>query len=54
MQVVFNAINTVQVTVLVFYDPCNVCIELISMISLNCWLTTLCSEHNVIEKLTIT
>jgi len=49
VKVVFHAINTVQMAVLVFNDPCNVSIELISMGGLNGWLAILCSEHNMID-----
>jgi len=32
MQVIFSSINTIQMTVLVFYYPCNVREELVSML----------------------
>ena len=54
MQMIFNTIYSIQMTVFVFYYTSNIGIKLISIILFNGWQAVLCPENKVIQKLTIT
>ena len=53
MYVIFYAINTVKLAILVFYYSRNVLIQLPAISFINCRLSVLCSENDLIKDLTI-
>ena len=54
MKVIFNTINTIQVTVFILNYSCNIGIEFVDMILLNGRQAVFCPKYNMIQVLTIT
>ena len=54
MKVIFNTINTIQMTVFMLYNPRNVRIKLIDIILFNSVQTVLRSENKMLQMLSIT
>jgi hypothetical protein len=53
MKVIFNSIYAIQVAVFMFYNTCNIGIEIINMILSDGWQAVLCPEDNMIQMLAI-
>ena len=54
MNVVSNAINSVQVAIVLTNKSRNVLVELFALLFGYCWLPVFCTKDNLIDNLTIT